>query len=86
MSGPETSPPAPDGALDRAMSAVLGRSWRTQLAGFASLVLGAVTAIGAAAPGVIPANVVAVAGALAPIVAGLGLVVAKDAKVTGLPK
>lgn len=84
---PVVPPPAPppDGLLDRIMSAVFGRSWRTQLAGFASLGCGTVTALGAV-DDLLPHKLVIAAGAMAPLIAGAGLLVAKDAKVSGLPK
>lgn len=78
--------PPPDGALDAFMTRMLGRSWRTQLAGLASLACGIVTGIGVASPGVLPPILVAIAAAASPSLAGLGLLVAKDAKVSGLPK
>jgi hypothetical protein len=73
--------PAHDGAIDRFMSRIFGRSWRTTCGGLTSLLLGVL----AFAPGVPPA-VKDFAREIAPIVAGGGLILAKDARVSGLPK
>lgn len=71
---------APDGLLPSLLGHIFGRSWRTQLAGFVALVCGVLPLI----PG-IPPQVAEVCRVLAPLAIGGGFIVAKDAKVSGLP-
>ena len=91
MTSTELPPPAlppvdPDGALDRLMRWAFGRSWRTGLAGFAVLGNTVVVAVNVAVPGTVPPIAVAVGAALAGAATGIGLMLAKDARVSGLPK
>ena len=91
MTSTEAAPPAlppadPGGALGRLMQWAFGRSWRTGLAGFAVLGNAIVVAINVAVPGAVPPIAVAVGAALAGAATGIGLMHAKDARVSGLPK
>lgn len=70
-----------DGALDRAMRRIFGRSWRTSCLGVGSLLC----ALAPFVPGLPPA-LVAFAQQAQPLLLGGGLLVAKDGKVSGKPK
>lgn len=75
-----------EGIIGDGLSKLFGRSYRTTIAGWASMILGGAVAIGTMAPGVIPPEIVRIAAALAPIIASGGLIVAKDSRVSGLPR
>lgn len=82
----ETLAPAnPLGAVGKALEFLFGRSYRTTLAGWAAVACGAIVALNAAGVHE-PRALVAAATALGPLVGGAGLLVAKDSRVTGLPK
>ena len=74
---------AGDGFIDSTLTKIFGHSYRTTIAGLASMTCGVVVAVGMASPGMIPQNIVAIAAALTPIIGGAGLVIAKDSRVTG---
>ncbi len=69
------------GAVGRFLSRVFGRSYRTTLAGLVTVVAQGV----ALAPGVDP-SVVHWAQVLAGMASGAGLLIAKDSRVSGMPK
>lgn len=68
------------GFIERKMTFLLGRSWRTTLLGLTSLVCGVAVAV----PGV-PLPIVEVCKVILPIASGSGLMLAKDARVSGPP-
>jgi hypothetical protein len=68
------------GLLNRKMTWLLGRSWRTTLLGIITTVCGVVVVI----PG-LPAPLVDVCKAVLPITSGSGLMLAKDFRVSGPP-
>jgi hypothetical protein len=74
------------GAVGRALTHVFGRSYRTTIAGVCATIAGGIVAVGTALPGFVPHQAVVIAAALAPIFGGAGLLVSKDARVSGLPK
>lgn len=65
---------------------LFGRNYRTTLAGAGATIAASVVAVNAAAPGLIPHEVVTVASVAGAFLSGAGLIVAKDARVSGLPK
>lgn len=69
--------------LDSALTKVFGPSYRTTLAGWAALACAVTIGVDTAAPHTLPHLAVVVAGVLGPLVGGAGLIVAKDARVTG---
>ncbi len=71
----------PDGALDAFMARIFGRSWRTSCAGLLALLVGIVAVI----PG-LPPQVTETAKALDVLLIGGGLMLAKDSRISGLPK
>lgn len=75
--------PPPDGWIDAKMTEIFGRSWRTKLAGFASMGCAVVATLGVTSPGLLPPNMVSVAMAMSAASTGLGLYHAKDANVSG---
>jgi hypothetical protein len=76
-----TLTPTDDGLIDRALTAVFGRSYRTTLAGWAGLACAVVQLLP-----FVPHPVQDAAKALGPLILGSGLIVAKDNRVSGLPK
>lgn len=74
-------PPGPDGLLDRSMTWLFGRSWRTGAIG----VLGIAASIVPMIPG-LPPDVHAIAITIAPMIPNIGLMLAKDSRVSGLPR
>jgi hypothetical protein len=68
------------GLLNRKMTWLLGRSWRTTLLGIITTVCGVAVVI----PG-LPAPLVDVCKAVLPITSGSGLMLAKDFRVSGPP-
>lgn len=75
--------PDDGGALGRFLTGIFGRSYRTTIAGGLATIAASITAVGTVAPGLIPAPVVHLTAALAPIILGGGLIVAKDSRVSG---
>ncbi len=69
------------GAVGRFLSRLFGRSYRTTLAGLVTVVAQGV----ALAPGVDP-SVAHWAQVLAGLASGAGLLIAKDSRVSGMPK
>ena len=67
-----------DGVIDEWMSRLLGKSWKTTLAGIAATACGVALVV----PG-LPPVVVSVCQVILPIATGAGLVAAKDKGVTG---
>lgn len=74
-----------DGQLDATMRQLLGRSWRTTCFGLLAGAVGVGAAVLPFVPGA-PSWLVEAVKVGAPILVGGGFLVAKDAKVTGLPK
>lgn len=70
--------PAHDGFIDGFMSKILGRSWKTSIAGWVAIACGIVQVI----PGV-PQVVRDVCLVVGPVAGGTGLVQAKDKNVHG---
>lgn len=81
MSEEKSESAQPDGAIDRFMSGIFGRSWRTTCAGLAA-VIGTIVQL---LPGV-PPEVKHGVGIGVSVLTGAGLVAAKDKSVTGLPR
>ena len=84
MADLDAPPPVPhdeDGAIGRFLSRLFGRSYRTTLAGLIATVAQGV----ALAPGVDPA-VQHWAQVVAGFASGAGLLIAKDSRISGLPK
>ena len=76
-----TDPIHDDGAIGAFLARVFGRSYRTTLAGLVTVVAQGI----ALAPGVDP-TVAHWAQVLAGMASGAGLLIAKDSRISGLPK
>jgi hypothetical protein len=72
---------APNGLLDFYLTRIFGRSWRTTLLGIAGVFCGVVPLVPA-----FPESWQEIAKGLAPILTSAGLMLAKDGRVSGLPK
>lgn len=77
--------PDDGGVIGRALTRIFGRSYRTSIIGALSVTAGGIVAVGTAVPDVLPLRLVAIAAALAPILGGAGLMIAKDSRVSGKP-
>lgn len=79
--------PADDGgAIGRFLTGVFGRSYRTTIAGIVATASAAVVGVGAAAPQLVPHQIVLLASVLGPLLGGAGLIAAKDARISGKPR
>ncbi len=81
------APAADDGgALGRFLTGIFGRSYRTTIAGALATASAGIVAVGTAAPHLVPHQVLLIASVLGPLLGGAGLLVAKDSRVSGLPR
>ncbi len=78
--------PQPDGAIDRALTAIAGRSWRTSIAGALFAACGVIASLDVVSPGLLPAALVALCTVATPVLGGVGLRLSKDARVSGAPR
>ncbi len=76
--GPARPPEDEEGLIGGGLRKLFGRSWKTTVTGLITIACGVVPLV----PGV-PDNIAKIAAVLLPIVAGGGLLVAKDGNVSG---
>lgn len=83
---PDHAPIDDGGAIGRVLTGIFGRSYRTTIAGIVATASAAVLGIGAAAPHMVPHQLMLIASVVGPLLGGAGLIVAKDARISGKPK